>query len=223
MAEIFANSGTEWSWANVVLTKPSRYSPHSKPPRNLSTRPERSIIGQMDRLSSTFETRSVADPEHVSDLAYSRRAATALSCGKEPAAMAQQCETRRQWAERCVQLNPDHPPGDVPQRRWHRLIKDIGEFVDGGWAEKAAVLGWALGDLVGADRDKPFARLDKAGLLWLLNGNRIIAMCENTATIEAVTGARQTWRRKANQPDLALAWELAGKVGSAVQVNSQSP
>jgi hypothetical protein len=46
-------------------------------------------------------------------------------------------------------------------------------------------------------------------LLWLLNGNRLVALSENRATIETRTGARQTWRRKPSQLGRVMAWELA--------------
>jgi len=42
----------------------------------------------------------------------------------------------------------------------------------------------------------------------LLNGDRLIALTENTATIETGTGARQTYRRKPSDPRRVLAWEL---------------
>jgi len=41
--------------------------------------------------------------------------------------------------------------------------RDIGCFLDGGWAEKATVLGWGPLDLLGCDRERPFARIDYAG------------------------------------------------------------
>ena len=47
-----------------------------------------------------------------------------------------------------------------------------------------------------ADRDRPFARIDQAGLLWVLNGAKLVALTENTATIETRTGALQTYRRR---------------------------
>ncbi len=61
-------------------------------------------------------------------------------------------------------------------------------------------LGRGPHDLFGADRDRPLARIDKAGLLWLLNGHRIVALTEYSATIETETGARQTYRRKLGEP-----------------------
>jgi hypothetical protein len=111
------------------------------------------------------------------------------------------------WAEGLARLDPDRPPGDVPPRRWLRFVDDVGLFLD-RWAAHAASLGWGPYDLFGCDRDRPFARIDRAGLLWLLNGDHIIALSENTATIETRTGARQTYRRKPRDPGRVLAWEL---------------
>jgi hypothetical protein len=165
----------------------------------------------VDRLVSTFKTMRPAAPDIESDFTNSRPAAATPPCSNKAdcaAILQQQVASRREWVESLARLNPDGPPGDVPPRRWHQLLKDIGEFVDGGWAEKAATLGWMLLDLVGADPERPFGRLDKAGLLWILNGNRVIAICENTATIETRTGARQTYHRKPDAPDRVLVWEL---------------
>jgi hypothetical protein len=85
----------------------------------------------------------------------------------------------------------------------------VGRFLDSPFCATATSLGWEPYDLFGCDRDRPFARVDQAGLIWLLHGDRLIAMTENTATIETPTGARQTYRRKAYQPGRVLAWELS--------------
>jgi hypothetical protein len=113
------------------------------------------------------------------------------------------------WAKGFAQLDPDRPPAHVPPSRWSRLVDDVGRFLDGGWADRAAALGWGSCDLFGSDRDKPFARIDRAGLLWLLNGHRLIALSPNTATIETQTGTRQTYRRKPDEPGRVLPWEIA--------------
>jgi hypothetical protein len=118
-------------------------------------------------------------------------------------------EVPRDWAEGFARLDPDRPPADVPLARWRCFIGDIGHFLDGGFATTAAALGWGSYDLFGADRDRPFARIDQAGLLWLLNGDRLIALSENTATIETRTCASQTFRRRPQQHGRSLAWELA--------------
>ena len=116
----------------------------------------------------------------------------------------------REWAEGFARLDPDRPPRDVPPARWLRLVDDVGLFLD-RWATCAAALGWGPHDLFGCDRDRPFARLDRNGLLWLVNGNRIVALSENAAVIEGRVGVRQTWRRRPSEPGRVLAWELASR------------
>jgi hypothetical protein len=108
-----------------------------------------------------------------------------------------------------ARLDRDRPPGDVPPRRWQRFVDDVGLFVDSPFCTVAAALGWGALDLFGCDCDRPFARIDQAGLLLLLAGNKLIALSENTATIGMPTGAQQTYRRKAGEPGRVLAWELA--------------
>jgi hypothetical protein len=102
-------------------------------------------------------------------------------------------------------LNSDRPPGDVPAKRWHTFVDDVGRFLDSPFCAVVTTLGWGPHDLFGCDRDRPFARIDQAGLLWLLNGNRLRALTENTATIKTRTGSRQTYRRKPPGPGRVLA------------------
>jgi hypothetical protein len=119
------------------------------------------------------------------------------------------CGITHAWAEGYARLDPDRPLGDVPPQRWAAFIENVRLFLDGSFCAVAAALGWGPLDLFGCDRDRPFARIDQAGLLWLLNGHRLVALTENTATVETRTGARQTWRRRSSEPGRILAWELA--------------
>ena len=115
----------------------------------------------------------------------------------------------RVWAEALARLDPNKPLGDVPARRWLRFIDDCGHFLDGGWAKRAADFGWGPLDLFGCDRERPFARVDHLGLLWLLNGGTIIELHRDRAVIEREGGARQTYRRRPIEISrVALAWEL---------------
>jgi len=114
----------------------------------------------------------------------------------------------RAWAEGFARLDPDWPPREVPPKRWQRFVDDAGLFLDSRFCAIAAALDWGSFDLFCCDRDRPFARIDCAGLLWLLNGDKLIALTENTATIETRTGARQIYRRTPSEPGRALAWEL---------------
>ena len=99
---------------------------------------------------------------------------------------------------------------DVPLKRRQRFVDDVGKFLDSPFCAVAAALGWGPLDLLGCDRDRPFARIDQAGLLWLLDGDKLIALSVNTATIETRTGQQHIWRRKPAEPGRVLAWELGG-------------
>jgi hypothetical protein len=116
----------------------------------------------------------------------------------------------RAWAEGFARLDAARPPGDVPLKRWQRFVDDVGLFLDSPFCAVAVALGWGPHALFGCDRVRPFARIDQAGLLWLLNGDRLVMLAENAATIETPTGARQTWRIKPGKPGRVLAWELGG-------------
>lgn len=115
----------------------------------------------------------------------------------------------REWSQGFARLHPDRPPADVPFTRWRTFVDDVGRFLDGGFAAQAAALGWGPLDLFGCDGARPFARVDQAGLLWLVHGNRLVALTETTAVIETATGARQIYRRKPGEPGRVLAWQFA--------------
>jgi hypothetical protein len=115
----------------------------------------------------------------------------------------------RAWCEGFARLDRLHSPADVPPRRWQTFLDDCAKFLNSGWAQKAMALDWGPLDLFGCDRTRPLARVDKAGLVWLLNGDRLVALTENSATIETRTGNLQTYRRKPIEPGRVLAWEIA--------------
>jgi len=62
----------------------------------------------------------------------------------------------RDWAEALARLDPEKPPRHVPRHRWQRFIDDCGRFLDAGWADKAAALGWGPLQLFGCDRKRPY-------------------------------------------------------------------
>ena len=78
-----------------------------------------------------------------------------------------------------------------------------------GWADQASALGWTPLDLFGCDRERPLVRRDHAGLLWRLEGRKLVALTATTATIEtATTGSRQICYRVPVKPGrVVLAWE----------------
>jgi len=114
------------------------------------------------------------------------------------------------WAEGFARLDPNKPPANVPAKRWLRFIDDCGRFLDGGWANKAAALGWGPLDLFGCDRERPFARIDHLGLLWLLNGGTVVELHRDRAVLETERCARQCYRRRPVEVGrVVLAWQLA--------------
>lgn len=116
----------------------------------------------------------------------------------------------RAWTEALARLDPTTPPSDVPLHRWRRFIEDCGRFLDQGWASCAEALGWGAFDLFGCDCELPFARIDHAGLLWLLNGRKLVALTANAAAVETLTGGRHTYRRSPVESGrVVLAWELS--------------
>ena len=119
----------------------------------------------------------------------------------------------RAWAEALARVDAARPPGDVSPGRWLQFIDDCGRFLDAGWGDRAVVLGWHPLNLFGCDRERPFARIDRAGLLWLLNGGKLAALTRETAVIETSTGARQTYYRRPLESDrVVLAWHLSSVV-----------
>jgi hypothetical protein len=114
----------------------------------------------------------------------------------------------RIWAEALARLDPTRPPCDISPRRWLRFIDDCGRFIDEGWAARAEALGWGPLDLFGCDRMKPFARLDQAGLLWLIDGQKLLALTADTAAIATPSGSKLTFYRRQLETGGAPAWEL---------------
>ena len=120
------------------------------------------------------------------------------------------------WAEALARLDPAHPPRDVPRQRWRQFIDDCGRFLDSGWAQRAIWLGWAPINLFGCDWERPYAKVDQAGLLWLIEGRSLIALSHDIAVIVSPTeGGQRHYRRRAGTPRQdVMAWELADEEGA---------
>jgi hypothetical protein len=50
---------------------------------------------------------------------------------------------------------------------------------------KAEALGWRADELFGLHRDAPMGRYDRMGLIWMLNGESVIAFTTTTARLSS--------------------------------------
>jgi hypothetical protein len=177
----------------------------AKPPKAPKVRPVseagcRTLDGLGALGSGHAEIRSFTSTTELWTDANEERAAIVEYDGGVP----------RAWAEGLARLDPNKPPGDAPTRRWQRFIDDCGRFLDSGWASRAAELGWGPLDLFGCNRERPFARIDHMGLLWLVNGGAVVELHRDRAVIKPVSGTRQTYRRQPVEVGrVVLAWELS--------------
>ena len=113
------------------------------------------------------------------------------------------------WLANLRQLCRDSAPGDVPPRRWKQALAAADYLVKAGWIECAAELGWIAVDLFGCDVEKPFARIDRCGLVWFIGGgDTVVSMSMSAAIIQRRTGARQTYRRRDAAIGQVPLWDL---------------
>ena len=98
-------------------------------------------------------------------------------------------------------------PDYVEPDRWHQCIEDAQRFI-ATWGDKAAALGWTTDDLFGL-HDPPtnphpsysrLSRYDCTGLIWNLQGRRVVALTDNTAAIQNPTTGNILTYRKNNKP-----------------------
>ena len=84
-----------------------------------------------------------------------------------------------------------HAPPEVPLERWQRFINDAGNFLD-QWRYVAERLGWTAEELFGVHPEAPMARHDRVGPLWMLQGERVVAL---TATGARLAGGLTFYRK----------------------------
>jgi hypothetical protein len=114
------------------------------------------------------------------------------------------------WAEALARLDVDRAPHTVPAARWRQFVQDCAHFMD-EWAMQAAGLGWTPLDLFGCDRHHPLLRIERAGLLWQVNGGRVGALSQSIAVVASRQGLRtRLYRTRSRFPgEVVLPWELA--------------
>jgi hypothetical protein len=110
-------------------------------------------------------------------------------------------------------------PHLVPPARWQQAIEDGRAFL-AKWGRQAEALGWTALDLFGLHQPpaKPHPsygrlyRYDETGLIWLLEGRKVLALTRETAAIHNPSGSITTYRRRA-KPALAGVHEAHSEDG----------
>jgi hypothetical protein len=113
-------------------------------------------------------------------------------------------------------------PDLVPPARWQQAIADGRAFL-AKWGWQAEALGWTAGELFGLHQPpaKPhpsysrLSRFDETGIIWLLDGRRVVALTAETAAIHNPSGSITTYRRRAKPaPGVAETYEAYSEAGS---------
>jgi hypothetical protein len=113
------------------------------------------------------------------------------------------------WIEGVARLSYRCPPPDIPPHRWRQFVADCTKFLaSSGWVERAAALGWDAVALFGCCRHRPLDRPGTVGLLWAINGGRLVELHRDWAVFElAENGSRRIFeRRRVDAANVRLPW-----------------
>ena len=114
------------------------------------------------------------------------------------------------WVEGVACLAPDRPPNDVPRHRWRQFVEDCNKFLSSSenWAERAAGLDWDAMALFGCAPKRPLDYSGSAGLLWAINGGRLVELHRDWAVIDLPVNRSQRifYRRNVDAAKITLPW-----------------
>ena len=101
-------------------------------------------------------------------------------------------------------------PEGIPLRAWPVIVADTVALVTGGQIAQAFALGWSAADLFGCDQRAPWHRLDRAGLMLLVDGRTIPELTAAHAALRHRDGSVLRFRRrpKPHEPPVAMLWHL---------------
>jgi len=106
--------------------------------------------------------------------------------------------------------DPDRPPNTVPRHRWPQFVDDCKNFLSSPekWAERAAELGWDAMALFGCAPKRPLDYLGSAGLLWAINGGKLLELHRRWAVIDVPLHGSQRifYRRNVDAAKISLPW-----------------
>jgi hypothetical protein len=173
-----------------------------QPARPVTEPPVEQLLASPTSIGDTYAEVHVPkdDPEEASGVSRERR----ISSG---------------WIRGVARLNNHCSFTGIPSHRWRQFLSDCNNFLASGknWAERAAKLGWDALDLFGCSRIRPLDHLGSAGLLWAINGGRLVELHRDWAVIElAANGSRRIFdRRRVDTAKVTLPWiEISDRSGA---------
>jgi hypothetical protein len=117
----------------------------------------------------------------------------------------------REWVHGAARLEQHRPPPDIPRHRWTQFVEDCHAFLRSeALVHRAAQLGWRTIELFGCKPNYPLSYLGEAGLLWHVNGGRIVELHRHWALMDRpVNRSPHTFSRRNFDPKkIALPWHL---------------
>ena len=127
------------------------------------------------------------------------------------------------WTMGVAALERRSPPTDVQPHRWKCFVDDCVRFLaaEENGAERAATLGWDDLALFAA-RTRPLDHQGSAGLLWHVNGGRIVELHRDWAVIERPEDrSRRVHHRRSLDPrTVTLPWTWLRQKAAASRVVS---
>ena len=101
----------------------------------------------------------------------------------------------------------------ILDHHWRTVVNDTLVFVDCGQAAQAFALGWSAADLFGCDAQAPWHRLDRAGLMLLVQGREVSELTTAHAALKHRDGSVLRFRRVPTppRPPVAMLWHLLPK------------
>jgi hypothetical protein len=85
------------------------------------------------------------------------------------------------------------PPADCTEERWAVAQYGLQHFVNQGWCDQAAILGWSIEELY---RVPPvWSRVDLTGAALMVGRSKVVAVTEASITIETRSGSHLKFRR----------------------------
>jgi hypothetical protein len=113
------------------------------------------------------------------------------------------------WVDGIARLASHKVPKDVPAHRWRQFINDCHTFLMAkeSWAERATGHGWNDLELFGCC-PRPLERLANAGLLWAINGGRLVELRRDWAVVERASDRSRHvhQRERPKAANITLPW-----------------